>query len=79
MSKKTILIVDDLKNNLDYLEKILEDTYHIVRSYNGLEAFNILKKSSNIDLILLDILMPKVDGYELCEKLKNDSNFKHIL
>jgi diguanylate cyclase (GGDEF)-like protein len=76
MSTKTILIVDDTITNLDILYELL-DGYDIVPSTNGKEVFEIISQI-DIDLILLDIMMPEMDGYEVCEKLKRDPNTKNI-
>lgn len=68
-----ILIVDDHKNNIRLLEDILQDEgYETYRAYDGEEA---IKKAFNIqpDLVLLDIMMPKLDGYSVCETLQKSS------
>ena len=75
--KHTILIVDDVKINLDFLKMILIDKYNILSATNGKEAI-ALAKSENIDLILLDIIMPEMNGYEVCEILKNNPKTKNI-
>lgn len=67
-SKKTILLVDDHPANIDYLTLILSDTYNIMIATSGEEAIDMAMKQP--DLILLDIVMPGMDGYEVCRKLK---------
>jgi len=67
--KKTILIVDDTKLNIEILLDLLENKYNVIPALNGKKALNILSKM-NIDLILLDIMMPEMDGYEVCKKVK---------
>lgn len=73
-----ILVVDDLPDNLRLLVKVLRENGYIVRpvpdAYLALEAV----KKSPPDLILLDILMPHLDGYELCQKLKADPKTRDI-
>jgi len=66
-----ILVIDDVSSNLLLLQSILEDEgYRVIPVDNGQEALDILKESENIRLILLDIMMPDLDGYEFLE-LKN--------
>jgi len=68
MKKKTILIVDDTIAILNILNDILED-YDVIDATNGEDALQIIEEE-NIDLILLDIVMPNMDGYEVCSRLK---------
>lgn len=71
MSEKTILVVDDTPENIDVLVGILGDTYKVKAAVNGMIALKIAEKQLP-DLILLDIMMPKMDGYEVCKKLKEN-------
>lgn len=73
---KTILIVDDTVENLDILASLL-DNYDIVDAINGADALEILKEEK-IDLILLDIIMPTMDGYEVCKKIQENPETKNI-
>ena len=76
--KNKILIVDDEPMNVALLEAMLPvEKYDILRAYNGLEA---VEKASNFfpDIILLDIMMPKMNGYQVTRKLKNDQLTHHI-
>jgi diguanylate cyclase (GGDEF)-like protein len=66
-----VLIVDDTVSNAYIIEAVLEDFYTIEIANSGEEALNILA-NSKIDLILLDILMPNMDGYETCERIKSN-------
>ncbi len=75
--KATILIVDDNKLNLEILNDFLEDEFNIITATNGNDAIGIVKKET-IDLILLDIMMPDIDGYEVCSILKDDPLFRRI-
>lgn len=76
---KNVLIVDDDSRNIFTLSSVLQDfgaeTYS---SLNGEEAFNLLEENSNIDIILMDIMMPIMDGIETIKKVKTDERFKHI-
>lgn len=73
----TILMVDDEEEILDFLERILARTYKIVRAESGFEALNVLKNES-VQLIISDIMMPGMDGYELCKTIKSDFDHSHI-
>jgi CheY-like chemotaxis protein len=68
-----ILIIDDVSSNLLLLQSILEaDGYEVTPIDNGREALEVLKNSNSIELILLDIMMPDLDGYEFLD-LKNET------
>jgi two-component system, sensor histidine kinase and response regulator len=75
--KLKILVVDDNATNLSLLEKILEEDYLISIAQSGLESINIAKKFLP-DLILLDVNMPGIDGFETCRQLKSNKNTCHI-
>ena len=76
--KSLILIVDDVPCNLDYIEEIIEgDKTEVVKATNGTDAIRIAKEKRP-DLILLDIAMPEMDGYEVCQIIKNDDSIKDI-
>ena len=77
MSKKKILVVDDTDFNRDLVVQLLEDEYDMVIAENGEEA---LQKSDaeRPDLILMDLGMPVMDGWEATRKLKANDNLKHI-
>ena len=65
-----VLIVDDQALNRILLSKMLEqEGYKISVAYNGLDALNVLKREP-IDVVLLDVLMPVMDGFEAAEKIK---------
>ncbi|MDR3112991.1 MAG: response regulator, partial [Endomicrobium sp.] len=70
MSGEKILIVDDMDINREILVEILRKDYQIIEAGNGIEAFEkIIHNSDGIDLILLDIMMPEMNGYEVLETL----------
>jgi len=73
-----ILIVDDEKINIDILVDLLTPEYRVVAAKNGLQAFKRLEKPPLPDLILLDIMMPEMDGYEVCKRLKIEPETKDI-
>jgi len=76
-NKQTVLIVDDVKENLDILMMLLDDC-DLIPALDGQTALNIIDSEEQIDLILLDIMMPNMDGFEVCKILKNNHKTKHI-
>jgi CheY-like chemotaxis protein len=76
---KKILVVDDDNINRKLLNVLLKKTgkYEVIEAENGMEALNIIKNES-IDMVLLDIIMPVMDGIDLLKILKSDENFKSI-
>jgi two-component system, cell cycle sensor histidine kinase and response regulator CckA len=73
-----ILIVDDKGDNLYMLETLLKGNgFEVISAGNGIEALEKLKKTS-VNLIISDILMPKMDGFQLCKAVKEDSTLKAI-
>lgn len=74
---QNILIVDDTRLNIKIMTDILSEDYNIFYATSGKEAIEIAM-SQNIDLILLDIIMPEMDGYEVCKRLKNDQQTQRI-
>ncbi len=76
MINNTILIIDDTVTNLDILSELLDD-YDVIEATNGMDALDIVA-NEKIDLILLDIMMADMDGYEVCEKLQSNPDTKDI-
>ena len=74
---KTVLVVDDTELNIDILMELLDDKYDILASIDGIGALEILDEEK-VDLILLDIMMPQMDGFEVCRIIKNNPKIKHI-
>jgi CheY-like chemotaxis protein len=68
--QQTVLIVDDQPMNVDILYDVLRSNYRVKVALNGEQALNITSSHSQPDLILLDIMMPGMDGYEVCRRLK---------
>ena len=69
--KKKILLVDDEPNNLQLLRQILRASYQLIFAHNGQSALAAVA-AHHPDLILLDVMMPDLDGYEVCRRLKAD-------
>jgi CheY-like chemotaxis protein len=72
MSRPTILIVDDTPDNITLLSNLLKDKYNTKIANNGGTALQILASGAKVDLILLDVMMPDIDGYETCRRIKSD-------
>ena len=70
--RPTVLIVDDAPANLRVLGEVLSADYEVTMATSGAEALRIVFSDAPPDLILLDIIMPEMDGYEVCRKLKSD-------
>lgn len=77
-SKMKILMVDDEELYIHAMIGLLADKYKIIIAINGEEALKIAKSDPPPDLILLDVMMPEMDGYEVCRRLKADSRTREI-
>lgn len=76
--KPTILVVDDQPENVEILVQALDEFYDVQIALNGAEALQIAQSKSPPDLILLDIMMPGMDGYEVCHRLRSDEQTREI-
>ena len=76
--KPTILVVDDMTTTLLLLHDLLKDTYEVKIAKSGTKALEILESPNDIDLILLDIEMPDINGYDVCKRIKNNETIKNI-
>ena len=78
MNRAKILVADDITQNVKLLRVILTaSAYDVIEAYNGEEALE-KEKTENPDLILLDVMMPGLTGYEVCQKLRADEMTKNI-
>jgi diguanylate cyclase (GGDEF)-like protein len=78
VQKRSLLIVDDMTANIRILANLLKDDYTIQIANRGQKALDIARGSQPPDLILLDIMMPEMDGYQVCRELKNNQATSHI-
>ncbi|WP_010271148.1 response regulator transcription factor [Paenibacillus senegalensis] len=81
MPQETVLIVDDEKEIVELLTIYLtNDGYRVFKAYNGLEALQLLQaKAAEVDLIILDIMMPRMDGIQACLKIREKMNMPIIM
>ena len=79
MNDINILVVDDEKEIADLLELyLISDGYQVKKAYDAMEGLQIMKKEK-IDLVLLDIMMPRIDGLEMCRKIREHNNVPIII
>lgn len=77
--KPLVLIVDDEEINVKLLEMILSaNNYEILKAHNGRDALNIIEQNHAIDLIVLDVMMPDIDGFEVCSLIKKHNGYEDI-
>jgi len=77
-AKLSVLVVDDTPLNLRLLNDLLNQDYLVRTALNGARAIAIAQSLTPPDLILLDVMMPGMDGYEVCRQLKADPRSCHI-
>ena len=77
-TRQRILVVDDSPLNTKIMETALIEDYEVLISHNGKEALSICNSNDPPDLILLDIVMPEIDGYEICRRLNQGAKTKDI-
>ena len=75
--KPSILLVEDNEEMLDFIAEDLSEKYHVIKAINGEQAFQILKEEA-IQLVLSDVMMPVMDGFELCKIIKTNFEYSHI-
>jgi putative two-component system response regulator len=76
-SRCTVLVVDDTPENISLLHAALADEYVVKVATRGMKAIEIAR-TSPVDIILLDVMMPEMDGFETCRRLKDDPLTRHI-
>jgi len=78
LEKANVLVIDDSPDSLFMMQGLLADTYKVTLTDNGPQGLALARATPPPDLILLDILMPDMDGYEVCQQLKTDAATRHI-
>ena len=73
----TLLLVEDSIEMLHFVKKLFMTEYHVLTATNGVEAIEVLKENS-VNLIISDVMMPEMDGLELCQRIKSDLEYSHI-
>jgi CheY-like chemotaxis protein len=73
-----VLVVDDTPANIHLLSGILKGRYKVKAATNGAKALQIARKAPRPDMILLDVMMPEIDGHEVCRRLKEDPQTSDI-
>ena len=74
---KTLLIVDDNQDMLSFISSCMKEVYEVRTATDGASALDVLQREQ-IDLIISDVMMPGIDGFELCRRVKSDINLSHI-
>lgn len=78
MPNQTILVVDDEQDLLDLIEyNLKKEGFEVIKAEDGMEGINLAREHTP-DLVLLDIMMPEMDGLEVCEIMRSDSDLKNI-
>ena len=78
-SRKTILIIDDDQRNIFALTAVLRaKNFPVVSATNMEEAFVLLGEEADIAIVLMDMMMPEMDGYEAIPKIKSNEQYKHL-
>lgn len=75
--KPVLLLVDDNEDILEFLEHDLTEKYAVIKALNGLEALEVLRENA-VQLVVCDIMMPVMDGFELCRIIKTNFDYSHI-
>ena len=78
LDKKRVLIVDDSPEDIQIIMENLKDKYAILVATNGLKGLEIASSDPKPDVILMDVMMPEMNGYEVCQKLKGNSDTQNI-
>lgn len=78
MDKKRILIVDDSPEDIQIIVENLKDEYAILVATNGQKGLDLTTSGPKVDVVILDVVMPEMDGYEVCRKLKNNVETQDI-
>ena len=76
--RKVLLADDDMRNTYALSKKLIEIGFDVEMAYNGKEALELLEQDKNFELVLMDTMMPEMDGYEATQKIRAMSHYQHI-
>ncbi|WP_316737494.1 response regulator [Pedobacter aquatilis] len=76
-NKFTVLLADDEEDILEYVADVLSEKYNVLTAANGIEALQILSQEI-VQLVISDVMMPEMDGFQLCERIKSNFEYSHI-
>jgi signal transduction histidine kinase/ligand-binding sensor domain-containing protein/DNA-binding response OmpR family regulator len=77
-TRPTLLVVEDDTEMRAFVARRLAPLYRVLTAADGFEAFDVLKREENVKLVVSDVMMPGMDGLELCRRLKSDVTYSHI-
>ncbi len=75
--KRILLVDDEVDIREEVKKKLIKENYEVITASEGYEVLNICK-TNNPDLVILDVAIPHINGYEICERIKQDSETKNI-
>ena len=77
-NRQRILVVEDNDELREFICRSLSDQYTIASAVDGMQALKVLDNEGVVDLVISDVMMPRIDGLELCKRIKNDPAYSHI-
>lgn len=75
--KRILLVDDEVDIREEMKKKLIQENYEVITASEGYEAVNMCK-TNNPDLVILDVAIPRINGYEICERIKQDTETKNI-
>jgi DNA-binding response OmpR family regulator len=76
--KQKIMLVDDDHDIVEMLGELLEEKYRVLCAYGGEECLEKLSEEKGVDLLVLDLMLPDIDGYEVCHRLRQDPRLTNL-
>src|SRR5687767_8083829 len=78
VEKRTVLVVDDTPDNLSLVAGVLKDEYKVKVANSGARALEVLQSGALPDIVLLDVMMPEMDGYEVLRRMRDDARTHNL-